>query len=793
MKYISQIIAAFATIVVVSSCGDEYLHPEEVESGTAISVETVDVYPGGQDFPVVFTANTSWTLNNVPDWLHPSVKSGSKGTTEILFQADVNKTGEDRSTTVVFSSSKGSFSTPLSITQEHPYFKVDKDDLQFDWMDSQVRHNGVVNDSKPEIITISTNLMWVLIEEENNGTAGRFDHFALSALSGEDSHNLEVIPQRENFSKAPYELAFRVQPVYESDNGYVALPKDVAESHTVRINQKNLRFLINDEADDVTVVIDEFNSDSNINLSIDSELAWSIDNCPSWIKLSKKSGSDITSVNVQADGVNPGREDRVSVLQLSTKEGATREITIKQKGFRFNVSNHDVHVDNDDTQQKSFSLSSSGEWTISSVPAWLTVSPTSGTGDATIQYAAKTQNLNTSDNQSTLKITSKSNGLVEEVEFVQDKFVFDVAGTEQLADIPTISTTKFDVVINSSGEWELAGIPTWLEVDTQKAGKGRYSVRIGPKSENSDQAQDRTATLSLISVTHKNAGKSLTKTISVKQRKYIFEVSASSFPTLPAYSSDFSSLSGYSASIKCSGPWTVSYPDWLIPDIKSGDGKSDVTVRFTAQVNTTKSLRSGNVEIKNTRNNQIKRISVSQEAFVFDNSSLTYDVAAIPVQTYPVSFNLTDGTGWSISSMDSWISSSSHSGTGNGSLVLTVGVNDKTSNRSGSVIIRSSVSGETKTIIFNQRGYSFDSESEDLSFTAKQTSEGSVNIKCSGEWKTDVSANWIKVSPSTGKGDGQVRISVDKNTTKKSRTGTVTVSSKDNPNMKKVITVKQSK
>lgn len=57
----------------------------------------------------------------------------------------------------------------------------------------------------------------------------------------------------------------------------------------------------------------------------------------------------------------------------------------------------------------------------------------------------------------------------------------------------------------------------------------------------------------------------------------------------------------------------------------------------------------------------------------------------------------------------------------------------------------------------------------------KGASEGTVTVKCSGEWKAESSAEWLELTEVSGTGDGVLAFTVGRNTNTSSRTATVTV------------------
>jgi hypothetical protein len=136
-------------------------------------------------------------------------------------------------------------------------------------------------------------------------------------------------------------------------------------------------------------------------------------------------------------------------------------------------------------------------------------------------------------------------------------------------------------------------------------------------------------------------------------------------------------------------------------------------------------------------------------------------------KTVDISSNST----WNVTSGASWITITPASGTGNGTIKVTVSEN------TGSVRIGTvTVSGcnSTKTIAIAQEGCSLTVALESLTF-ATTGGEKTVDVTSNYKWNVTSDAAWLTLTPASGTGNGQLKIKAAENTATTSRNGNITV------------------
>ena len=801
MRRIKDLIVSLICITAFVACQneDELVQFPIQDGNTVLSVEDKDILCTGGSFSVAFTSNSPWQLKGCPEWLEVNKTYGRSGTTTITLSADCNDTRADRVANLIFEAQDGSFSTPMIVSQTYPYLNVDVDTLSFNWNDCRTEREGVIIDNNPQIIKISSNVAWRITEiHRNKANIVDFTHFSLSSERGEKDDSLEIIPIRDNFNKVPYDVQLLLTPVVRDEEGNeIEISSKATNSYVLKLHQKNLKFLINDSADDAELEFNELNDNPNINLNIDSEIEWTVAECPSWIVMNKDKGKDLVTVNIQTDGPNPTCEKREGVIKLSTDAGAYREINVSQLPYVFEIEATDINIGNDDINEYKFNLTTTGTWEIKDIPLWLTVTPskceettpTSGKQVHEISVSAKGQNLDFYDYSQLLRVCSSMNSLSDTVQVKQNKFIFNVEYSTTLTDLPTMNIQKYPVSIESTGRWEIIDAPDWIDISESSNEKGIYSITVGAKDGNPDITKDRSATLSVVSVNHLDANLEVVRYINVKQRKYIFEVTPLDEVVVPAYKNVFEP---FFATICCSADWTLSqYPSWITPSVTSGDGTADVTVVFNPTVNVAKTERHGLVTIKSLYNNEEKTIVVTQDAFVFDNENQSFNVAVMNTESFPVSFNLTEEAEWTIlSGYSPWLKPSSTTGTGRGAVLFTPDPNPELSERTGTATIQSTISGENKVITFVQEKYEFDSTPESFSYSELDKANNTVSITSSGPWSIENAPSWMNISSKNGNSSTIITINPSNNTSLTERNASFNIVSKLN-NLTKSITVRQ--
>jgi len=141
--------------------------------------------------------------------------------------------------------------------------------------------------------------------------------------------------------------------------------------------------------------------------SIQSTVAWMATKNQSWVTISPSSGNANTTTQMNISvSANTSQSSRSGTVTI-TGGGITRTITVSQAGVAISVSPTSRSVAKT-SGSTTFSISSNVSWSASDNASWLTLSPATGTGNATLTASFST---NTSSASRTATITITGGGL----------------------------------------------------------------------------------------------------------------------------------------------------------------------------------------------------------------------------------------------------------------------------------------------------------------------------------------------------------------------------------------------
>ena len=720
--------------------------------------------PTGSNASLIMTFNDRWHLS-APEWVQCSRISGSEGTVALVLSTSVNKSGQDRAGVLTFDCDDGT-TVSLPVNQPRPFLRVSFSEepsgdefLSFNWNDSREQGGRYVS------VSVESNVDW-RFDFKDLSTPER--EFVLSQDKGFGSSKLTLVPRRNNIDREAYECLLTADAYMPGEDG--ELIGEGVESFSIPLHQDNLRFLINNDTGDFECNVDEL-GEGTVAIDVDTELPWSILSLPDWISISQTSGdAGISQIVMQANSINPTREERVQDIVLHSSGGAERTVRFKQDPFVFSVEEPEVIIENASSSTAVIHFNSSGPWSVSG-PDWLEITPEGQEGNGTVTMSCPEQNLELTDLKDVLRFTSQLNELVEEASVSQKAFVFDIIPDDIINKIPALSTNTYPITVKSSGDWSVSSEQSWVTLSSEGGSKDG-SVAVNANSENPDLETDRQAVITFVSETHKAHGITLKKDIPLTQTKFLFSISQSA-TKVPAYTT-----SSFIMDIVCSSKWEiVQYPDWLVPD--STSGTFDKKVTFTITPNTNKSQsRSGSIRVRSIFNNAYKETDpITQDKFVFKIDQTAFNnLPPVNVGQNSFAITCTEEAPWSIVSNDDWISLSATGGTGSSTIDVTTSDNPIIESRSSSLMVTNTISKETIKVSFSQAAFVFSVPASAFSFGELDSSQKTISVDCSSGWTVEYdNAPWIKLSTTAGSGKGDIMLNVEKNVETKSREASFTI------------------
>lgn len=371
------------------------------------------------------------------------------------------------------------------------------------------------------------------------------------------------------------------------------------------------------------------NDGGTLNISIVSNYAWSASCDASWLSLSKTVGNGNTSISVIAKP-NPSTTQRSANIAI-TCEGATKIVSVIQESQALAVSPSAITFDYFSGSQN-ISVATEGQWTANSSASWLTLSQSSGTGNASIGVNVSVNNAIT---ERTAVLTITSGGVSK-----------TISVTQQGKQATTISVTPMDlefdctksslnINVSSNYKWTAICSASWITM-SQTSGSGNSTVSVDVVANNTESSREGSITFTCEDVT---------KTINVIQKSATMEISqqALTFGSTPSKNN---------LSISSNGTWSISCDaKWL--EIDRTTGKGDIEVILSAQDNASSNSRNCNVTViaqngitriaKVTQNGRYLKVTPSSIDFVSNGGT----------SETPITIS-TDGT-WAYYCSENWV------------------------------------------------------------------------------------------------------------------------------------------
>ena len=153
-----------------------------------------------------------------------------------------------------------------------------------------------------------------------------------------------------------------------------------------------------------------------------------------------------------------------------------------------------------------------------------------------------------------------------------------------------------------------------------------------------------------------------------------------------------------------------------------------------------------------------------------------HEVVLVGPQTDKGTVVVESNVNWTVESKDEWITIDNGFGNHKGTFEFFVAANTTPNERSGKIILESNDKLIKKTILVRQQseGTLLTLATDHVAFT-KYAGDYLMSIACNGEWKVASSADWCKVDPASGEGNGAFKITVEENNTGADRVAIISV------------------
>ena len=400
--------------------------------------------------------------------------------------------------------------------------------------------------------------------------------------------------------------------------------------------------------------------------------------------------------------------------------------------------------------------SSEVSWEITGVPDWLTLSATTGTGDAVVTVTASENKDIDKSRTAFLKVSSTT----PKYQYDKSVCVQQGAATASL----TVDKTSLSlapqavtesVAVNSNVEWEAVCASSWITLSKT----GDTALQISASENLTGAARTATVNLRRVGLTAALA------TISVTQSEGGVTGSTDEVKF---------GLDGGTKSVEIDADvaWSAvsSAPSWLA--VAPGDGTAGkVQLKITALANNSAASRNGFVYVKIADAEKLS-IPVSQEGISLEVDADLQDFAANGDGSQKLS--VTSNKEWKVLSAPEWLTATPGEG-GKGTVEVTLQAAENRSLNSRSATLRIGIEGLSvyKDVTVVQDGLDSEFGGSTLEFPW-EASQKDIEIVVPDSWSAMVSVDWVSLSQYSGSGGETVYVMVQTNDNEDARTGTVT-------------------
>lgn len=415
-------------------------------------------------------------------------------------------------------------------------------------------------------------------------------------------------------------------------------------------------------------------------------------------------------------------------------------------------------------ETKTGSITSENAWSFTSVPSWLSLTPSNGNSDADFSIASKA-NESVSNREAVFYVSTNST-----TSKIQRTLTASQTGSSPYITFPEYGTST--ITIEGKSDYMIidvnSNIPDLTATFSQSWASATYNSEA--KTVNVEIQANET-----------NTSRSGTLTVSSSQysrsAKLTISQLASGVTVLEGIAMSYDADGGsQTRTIKSDLPWTAQTTySWIEFSPKSGNA-GETTMTITTLPSFESDKRIGQVYFY-FGDTEKQYIGITQEGRYL---TVTPEEITLPSdgecsETICVDSNID----WEISSCPDWIIASKNNGNaGKTNITINVQKNNSLNSRSATVKIKDSMTGGIATSFkVVQEGFDFGNETS-LEFDW-HASKQLIVLPFPNSWSASVSSGWISLSNYTGVGGDSVEVSVTTNNNEDLRTGSIIFTSEN--------------
>lgn len=401
---------------------------------------------------------------------------------------------------------------------------------------------------------------------------------------------------------------------------------------------------------------------------------WQVDSKPDWVNISPESSDSpgTFKVTVWASSENTSetnhRTGTIRFVCPLNPGTLRREIPVVQMRTKFDLSRDNftaIKAYDNPNPVCTTVLESSQDWSITELPAWISVSSRSGKASSEPVTLYFTVSTNTSkSSRSGRALIQNQAGKTRQITFTQDGLNFDVQLVDYSNQPATGSTVHSEISCYPTVPWSLQNVPNWI-TPSQRSGTGSGTVFF-TLAGNSGTIETNGSESRSASVGIRNDVTYEVENVEFSQSGYRWTVTNASSYSFGAFKGEKSS----EFTITADGSWYIETPDWIQASKSRGSkGTERITLTTTQDNAPATNIRTSYVTVVcddfGTLN---KSFSVKQEKY---NLAASPTALSFSRKAGSQSFTVTSDGTWSAKCDASWVTLSLVSGTA-GSTTVTV-------------------------------------------------------------------------------------------------------------------------
>lgn len=320
---------------------------QRAASVTVTDGGTITADKDAKSYGIKVTSDVPWTAsNNGYSWINITPSGGDAGTTDVLLSVASNSSVSARTGRVTFRIGSDT-ACEITVEQEGLVLNVSPESVTFD-ADACSRTVNVESNtkwkvlSKPEWITVQTETF----EGDSTLTMSAADYNLMTARTGEVVIGIEG----------------------------VSLTRQIA------VTQNGRKF------DNLVSTLNFTAAASSQSFTVTTDGTWTAETSEQWVTLSGYSGKGTSEITVSV-AENTADTERTARVTVSVG-GTSQTVLVVQAAHYLTITPTSINALESTGGSHTIQVSSDGKWTARKQASWLTVTPTSGTGDISVKITA---------------------------------------------------------------------------------------------------------------------------------------------------------------------------------------------------------------------------------------------------------------------------------------------------------------------------------------------------------------------------------------------------------------------